>query len=136
MSSLSRRWLAVGAVLGAAGVALGAYGAHGLSRFLAGLGYAGEDLARRLALFDTAVRYQMLHAIALVLTALALEHRRNGWWRLAAWLFLAGVLVFSGLLKALVFVGPRWSWLGAIVPFGGAAWIAGWIALAVGALRK
>jgi len=136
MTSLARRWLAVGAVLGAVGVALGAYSAHGLGSFLMGLGYAGDDLARRLDLFDTAVRYQLLHALALVLTALALELRQNVFWRLAAWLFLAGVLVFSGFLKALAVLGPGWSWLGAIVPIGGVSLIAGWVALAWGALQR
>ena len=98
MPPLGQRWIAIGALLGAIGVGLGAFGAHGLSDFLAGLGYAGDDLTRRLDIFNTAVRYQMLHAIALVLTGLALEQRPSGWWRFAAWSFLIGVLLFSGLL--------------------------------------
>jgi len=65
-----------------------------------------------------------------------LEHRPSAWWRFAAWAFLVGILVFSGLLKALAFAGPQWNWLGAIVPIGGLSMIAGWIALGVGALRK
>jgi uncharacterized membrane protein YgdD (TMEM256/DUF423 family) len=136
MSTLAQRWIAIGAALGALGVALGAYGAHGLPGFLAALGYAGEDLARRLDIFDTAIHYQMLHALALAATGLALDRRESGWWRFAAWAFLAGVLLFSGLLKVLTFAGPGWYWLGAIVPLGGASMIAGWIALAIGALRK
>jgi uncharacterized membrane protein YgdD (TMEM256/DUF423 family) len=136
MSSIAKRWIAIGALLGALGVALGAYGAHGLADFLEARGYAGDDLARRLDIFNTAVHYQMLHALALVITGLALEHRPCAWWQFAAWAFLVGILLFSGLLKVLTFAGPQWNWLGAIVPLGGVAMIAGWTALAIGALAK
>jgi uncharacterized membrane protein YgdD (TMEM256/DUF423 family) len=137
MSSVARRWIAIGALLGAIGVGLGAYGAHGLSELLAGkLGYADKDLQHRLDIFETAVRYQMFHAVALVVTGLALQLRDCGAWRFAGWAFLAGVVIFSGLLKVLTFAGPSWNWLGAIVPIGGVCLIAGWLALAVGSLRK
>jgi len=129
------RWIAVGAVLGAIGVALGAYGAHGLEKQLAAWGYAGEDLAKRLANHETAVRYQMWHALAIVLVGVALTGRPTPWWHAAGWAFLAGVLIFSGLLYALVLTGPSWRWLGAVVPIGGLSLIAGWLLLAVGALR-
>jgi len=128
--------MAVGSLVGAIGVALGAFGAHGLPDYLAGLGYAGDDLARRIEIFDTAVHYQMLHALALVITGLALEHRAIVAWRIGAWAFLVGILIFSGLLKVLTVASPEWNWLGAVVPLGGLAMIAGWIGLAVGALRK
>ena len=121
--------------MGAIGVALGAFGAHSLSDLLERLGYAGDDLARRLDIFDTAIRYQMLHAVALVLTGLALDRRETRWWRAAAWLFLIGVLLFSGLLKVMTLAGPSWNWLGAVVPIGGISMILGWVALAVGALQ-
>jgi uncharacterized membrane protein YgdD (TMEM256/DUF423 family) len=136
MSSLARRWIGIGAILGAIGVALGAYSAHGLHHLLAEHGFAGDDLTRRLGNFETAIQYQMLHAIALVLTGLALEHRPNNAWRFAAWAFLIGILLFSGLLNVLTFAGPSWNWLGAVVPIGGVAMIAGWVALAVGAFRR
>jgi uncharacterized membrane protein YgdD (TMEM256/DUF423 family) len=137
MSSLSRRWIAIGALLGAIGVALGAYGAHGLSDFLEkSLGYSGDDLHRRISIFETAVRYQMLHALALCFVGLALEQRATAWWRFAAWAFLVGVIIFCGLLKVLAFADPHWNWLGAIVPLGGLSMIVGWLALAVGALRR
>ena len=136
MSSLSCRWIAIGALVGAIGVTLGAFGAHGLPDFLARQGYAGDDLDRRVDIFDTAIHYQMLHAIALVFTGLALDRRGTPWWRLAAWLFLIGVLLFSCLLKVLTFSGPSWSWLGAVVPVGGVTMILGWVALSVGALHK
>lgn len=136
MSTLSRRWIAIGALLAAIAVALGAYGAHGLKETLSRAGFSGDDLARRLSIFETAVRYQMFHAIALVFIGLALQHRESPWWRFAAWSFLAGVIVFCGLLKLLTFADPKWNLLGAVVPFGGLSLIAGWLAIAIGALKK
>jgi uncharacterized membrane protein YgdD (TMEM256/DUF423 family) len=134
MSNLARRWIAIGAILAAIGVGLGAYGAHGLKNTLASLGYTGEDLTHRLSIFETAVRYQMYHAIALVLVGLLLQHRETSAWRFAPWAFLVGIILFSGLLKVLTFAGPQWSWLGAIIPIGGASMIVGWITIAVCAL--
>ncbi|HVT29018.1 MAG TPA: DUF423 domain-containing protein [Lacipirellulaceae bacterium] len=136
MTNLSRRWIAVGALLAAIAVGLGAYGAHGLKDTLSRAGFAGDDLIRRLGIFETAVRYQMFHSIALVLTGLALQHRPCSCWRFAAWAFLLGIILFCGLLKVLTFADPKWNWLGAVVPIGGVAMIAGWLSLAVGALRK
>ncbi|MEX2092786.1 MAG: DUF423 domain-containing protein [Pirellulales bacterium] len=129
------RWIAVGAILGALGVALGAFGAHGLEKQLAGLGYGGEDLAKRLANHETAVRYQMWHALAIVMVGVVLLSRPTPWWQAAAWAFLFGALIFSGLLYALVLTDPSWRWLGMVVPIGGLSLIVGWALLAVGALR-
>jgi uncharacterized membrane protein YgdD (TMEM256/DUF423 family) len=129
------RWIAVGAILGALGVALGAYGAHGLEKQLTAWGYTGSDLAKRVANHETAVRYQMWHALAIVLVGLALTSRATPWWQAAGWAFLAGVLIFSGLLYALVLSGPSWRWLGMVVPIGGVLLIAGWLLLAIGAWK-
>ena len=136
MSTLSRRWIAIGAVLAAIGVGLGAYGAHGLKETLARAGFTGDDLTHRLAIFETAVRYQMYHSIALVITGLALQLRDSRGWRFAPWAFLTGIILFSGLLVVLTFADPTWNRLGAIVPFGGGAMIAGWITIAICALKK
>lgn len=136
MTSVARRWVAVGAILAAIGVSLGAFGAHGLPGFLEQRGYAGDDLTRRLEIFDTAIRYQMWHAIAIVVTGLALEMRAVAAWRFAAWAFLVGVIAFSGSLKILTFAGTQWNWLGMVAPVGGVGMIAGWVALAVGALQR
>lgn len=136
MSSHSRRWIAIGALLAAIAVGLGAFGAHGLKDTLSRAGFAGDDLAHRTSIFETAVRYQMFHAIALVLTGLAIQQRDSSWWRFAAWAFLVGIVIFCGLLKFLTFADPKWNWLGAIVPFGGLSMIAGWLAVAIGALKK
>jgi uncharacterized membrane protein YgdD (TMEM256/DUF423 family) len=136
MSTLSRRWIAIGALLAGIGVGLGAFGAHGLKETLTRAGFAGDDLNHRLSIFETAVRYQMYHSIALVLVGLALQHRATSVWRFVPWAFLVGIIVFCGLLKVLTFAGPQWNWLGAIVPFGGVSMIVGWVAFAICALRN
>jgi uncharacterized membrane protein YgdD (TMEM256/DUF423 family) len=130
------RWIAVGAVLGALGVALGAFGAHVLDGILADLGYVGEDAVRRIANHEIAVRYQMWHALAIVLVGMLLIGRAAPWWQAAGWAFLFGVLIFSGLLYALVLTGPTWRWLGMVVPIGGVSLTAGWVLLAIGAWRS
>jgi len=130
------RWIAVGALLAAVGVLLGAFGAHVLDGQLESIGYEGDDLARRLANHETAVRYQMFHAIGIVLVGLALIHRPSSWWQAAGWAFVGGFVIFSGLLYVLVLAGPSWRWLGAVIPFGGVAMITGWVLLAIGALRS
>jgi uncharacterized membrane protein YgdD (TMEM256/DUF423 family) len=136
MPPLPQRWIAIGAVVGAIGVGLGAFGAHGLKDYLEGLGYAGDDLTRRFDIFDTAIRYQLFHAVAIVLCGLALVQQTSAAWRFAPWAFLVGVLIFSGLLKVLTIADPDWKWLGRIVPIGGVAMILGWLALAIGAFKK
>jgi uncharacterized membrane protein YgdD (TMEM256/DUF423 family) len=136
MSPLAQRWIAIGAFLAAAGVALGAYGAHGLAGLLSGWGYAGDELARRLANYETAVRYQMFHALGLVILGLALQSRATPWWNWSAWAMLLGVAIFCGLLYVLALGGPSVRWLGAVVPIGGLSLIVSWLLLAVGALKK
>ena len=115
----------IGSVAALIGVGFGAFGAHGLR------GRLSPDM---LAVFETGVRYQMYHAFALLITALALA-RFDGWLlRTAGWLFTAGIVLFSGSLYALALTGTRG--LGAIAPIGGVAFIAGWIALAFAAWRR
>jgi uncharacterized membrane protein YgdD (TMEM256/DUF423 family) len=135
MSTISRRWIAIGALVGALGVTFGAFGAHVLPNYLERLGYAGEDLSRRLEIFDTAIHYQLIHALALVVTGLALDRRPAAVSNAAAWLFFTGIVLFCGSLKILTFAGPSWNWIGAVAPFGGVSMILGWVALAVGAVR-
>jgi uncharacterized membrane protein YgdD (TMEM256/DUF423 family) len=124
-----RSWIAVGATLGGLGVVAGAFGAHGLEDFFAA--HTSEALDQT---YEIAVRYQMYHALALVLTGMLAQARPGRWLDAAGWCFTFGVLLFSGLLYALVFSGV--TILGAIVPIGGVAMIAGWFALAVASLRE
>ena len=117
-------WFAIGSILGAVGVALGAFGAHGLKSRV------GPDL---LVVWETGVKYHLVHVLALLATAWASDRWGGPWTAAAGWLFVAGIVIFSGSLYVLVLSGQRW--LGAITPIGGVAFIAGWVALAVAALR-
>jgi uncharacterized membrane protein YgdD (TMEM256/DUF423 family) len=120
------RLLYIGAgVSGFLGVALGAFGAHALRSRLA------PDM---LAVFDTAVRYQMYHVFAVIAAAWAWARWPGKWFAAAGMLFLAGIVIFSGSLYWLAFTGVRA--LGAITPLGGLAFLAGWLCLAWGARNK
>lgn len=121
---MSRRWIVLGALSAALAVAAGAFGAHALKARI------GPDA---LAVWDTAARYQMVHALALLGLGAAAPHCSAGAARAAGWLFVAGSVVFAGSLYALALTGVRA--LGAITPVGGAAFIAGWACLAWAAWR-
>lgn len=118
-----RMWVAAGGAAGALAVALGAFGAHGLSAALEANGRAGT--------FDTAAHYHLMHALALALAGLLAEHLPGRWTRLAGWLFLAGIILFSGSLYVLAVFNL--GFMGAVAPFGGAALIGGWLCLALAA---
>ena len=113
--------LATAALLMAAAVACGAFGAHALK---------GRLAPDALAVWHTAVNYHAWHGLALLATGLLMLHMPG--MRLLSWaagLFIAGVALFSGSLYALALGAP--SKTGLVTPFGGAAFIAGWIALAI-----
>ena len=114
---MTRFWLVAGALLAGMAVAAGAFGAHALRSRL-----GPSDLVT----FETAARYQMYHALALLgiaaLSARGIETGASGW------LFLAGILLFSGSLYLLTLGG--WRWMGAVTPLGGVAFIIGWLLLA------
>jgi uncharacterized membrane protein YgdD (TMEM256/DUF423 family) len=125
------KWIGIaGALLAAAGVALGAFGAHGLEDALRNLGRE-ETLAKRVAWFDTAVRYQLYHALGLIVLVALTATATTGWHRAAGWLFVVGILLFSGSLYAMTFGPDAWRKLGMVTPLGGLAFIAGWLALAI-----
>jgi uncharacterized membrane protein YgdD (TMEM256/DUF423 family) len=125
----SDRWqrtaLVSGALLAGLAVAAGAFGAHTLRTTLS---------AERLSSWETAARYQIYHALALVLTGLFPALAPQRLLRIAAVLFLCGIVLFSGSLYVLAVTDRRW--LGAITPFGGVAFLAGWVCLAAGSLRR
>jgi uncharacterized membrane protein YgdD (TMEM256/DUF423 family) len=112
--------IALGAINGGIAVAAGAFGAHGLKERIS---------QHSLEIFETAVRYQMFHALAMILCAILATSGA----RTAGWLFQAGIVVFSGSLYLLALTETKW--LGAITPVGGLAFLAGWAALAWSALR-
>jgi uncharacterized membrane protein YgdD (TMEM256/DUF423 family) len=117
-------WFVTGALAAGLGVVLGAFGAHGLKARVT------PDL---LAIFETGVRYHMYHALALLAVAWASTRWTTSWIGAAGWLFVVGILIFSGSLYLLTLTGARW-W-GAVTPIGGLAFIAGWMCLAMGAIR-
>ena len=111
-------WVIAGALWGLVGVGLGAFGAHGLKSVATeqGLGW-----------WETAARYQLIHAVALVLLGLLQQHRLGG--DGAGWSFLLGSALFSGTLYAMALGAPRW--LGAVTPIGGVGMMIGWLLLAL-----
>ena len=132
-------FLILGALFGLIGVALGAFGSHALRSKLP---------PERLATFETGVRYHLIHALALFAVVLTGRFRYatvvtggktgtaatsyfgsiGGWAIAAGWLFVAGIVLFSGSLYLLARTGEkRW---GAVTPFGGLCWIAAWALLA------
>ena len=126
------RWiLLIASVMGALGVVLGAFGAHGLESAVTEWGLSPDEQAHRLATWDVAVRYQLFHALALLAIGVLALHRPARSLAVAAVAWTLGTLVFSGCLYVLVLSGIKI--LGAVVPLGGLALIAGWVALAVGA---
>jgi len=116
-----RRILLIGALLAATGIACGAFGAHALRHALGPV---------RLGWWQTAVQYQMWHAVALVALA-ALPLPRPGW---PAALLALGTIIFAGTLYVMALTDLRW--LGAITPLGGLLMIAGWLLIAWRALRR
>ena len=112
----------MGALSGLIAVAAGAFGAHALRARLA---------PELLVVFETAARYQMYHALALIAVAWAGARWPGPFPTWAGWCFALGTLLFSGSLYAMALSGARW--LGAVTPFGGAAFLAGWLCLALAA---
>jgi uncharacterized membrane protein YgdD (TMEM256/DUF423 family) len=107
-------------------VGAGAFGAHGLASYF-------EQHPRLERTYETAVRYHMIHALALFVTAWASTQWSSTLLSWAGYLFLAGIIVFSGSLYLLVLT--RISWLGAITPLGGLAYLGGWLLLLITAWR-
>ena len=121
---LFRLFLAIAAMLGGTAVAGGAFASHALK----------DQLSERLlAIFETAVRYQMYHALALFGVALLIQRVETDGtlFTVAGWAFIVGIAIFSGSLYALSLTGVKW--LGAITPLGGVALIVGWGCLAIAA---
>lgn len=117
-------WFAIGAGFAGTGVALGAFGAHGLRSTLS---------PEMLAVFETGVRYQMFHALALLALGLSANRWHGRLIAVAGWLFVTGILVFSGSLYLLATTGA--VWLGPLTPVGGLGLILAWLCLAIASTR-
>lgn len=119
----ARKWVSAGALWAAIGVALGAFGAHGLE---------GKVEANALQWWETGVQYHLWHALGVVAFGLFASARDVPAWPAA--LLLAGSAIFSGTLYAMTLAGP--SMLGMVTPIGGLLMIAGWVAFAWQAWRR
>lgn len=140
----SKSWTVIGGLFAALAVALGAYAAHGLDKYLVEK-YAGETrevvgqtvpaAEKYLTDFRTGVSYQMYHALGLIAVGLLSETKRCLGLQIAAWCFVLGILLFSGALYVIALQGPQWQGIrwGLFAPFGGIAYILGWLSLAISA---
>lgn len=127
-------WIACGALLAGLAVGAGAFGAHGLTgKLRSNTSLSADEASHRLDIFETAARYQMYHALAVLLMGLVAVRHPSIWLTVAGVCFVLGVLIFSGCLYAMALGAPRF--LGAIVPIGGGGVILGWISFAIGALQ-
>ena len=126
---MDRLLVGLAGALGFLGVALGAFGAHGLRAIFE----AAADGARRAEWWETAVRYHLVHALAVAFAAFLATRASGIAPRVAGISFTLGVLVFSGTLYAMALGAPRW--LGAVTPIGGVALLIGWGAVIAIAIR-
>jgi uncharacterized membrane protein YgdD (TMEM256/DUF423 family) len=122
---MSKLFLLIASISGALSVGIGAFGAHGLKKMLEG--------NNRLDTFETAVKYQFYHTLALLFLGLLLQQFSNKSLEWAGWCFVVGVIVFSGSLYALCLTNI--TKLGAVTPIGGLFLIAGWVLLAIGTFK-
>ena len=127
---MHKGFLKIAAVAGALAVMLGAFAAHGLKQILS---------ADNLQVFETAVRYQFYHVFASLAAGILYKELGGKLLNWAGWFFTAGIILFSGSLYLLCYVKHNdlpFTWLGAITPFGGAAFITGWAMLFLSIVKR
>jgi len=128
---MQKFFLVVGALLAAFAVIFGAFGAHALKAKLE---------PSQLQVFETAVRYQMYHSLALILVGILFEKFNSTSTVYSGYLFMVGILFFSGSLYLLSMKNllgiESWNWLGPVTPLGGLSFIAGWIMLMFSFIKK
>ncbi len=135
LSNSSKVLLVVGMIMAGLAVVIGAFGAHGLSMMITEVSKGSTDVeainrhAKRLANWDTGSTYQMYHAFGLIVAGLICNRSNQKFCTIAGWLFLTGIVLFSGSLYAITLSGQTWP--GRIAPLGGSAFIIGWILLAI-----
>jgi uncharacterized membrane protein YgdD (TMEM256/DUF423 family) len=128
---MQKSFFIVGSSLAALAVIFGAFGAHALKAKLE---------PAQLQIFETAVRYQMYHSLALILVGFFFEKFNSTTTVYSGYLFIIGILLFSGSLYLLSMKNilgiESWSWLGPVTPLGGLLLIAGWIMLVISFVKK
>lgn len=131
LNNMHKGFLVTAAFLGALTVALGAFGAHLLKDILS---------PQYLNTFETAVRYQLYHVFALVVVAIVYSTWPNKMLQYAGSLFILGIILFCGSLYLLTLLSVSgtgsFRWIGAITPLGGLSFIAGWLYMAFGILKR
>jgi uncharacterized membrane protein YgdD (TMEM256/DUF423 family) len=120
-TKMTNRILVIGAVMAGIGVAAGAFGAHGLRPILS---------EKMMAVFETSVRYHLVHALAMLIAGLSAHWFGHRVFVKGGWSFLIGILIFSGSLYTMALTDIRT--LGMLTPFGGLAFLIGWGLLARG----
>ena len=128
---MNKTYLITAAALGAVSVILGAFGAHGLK---------SRMNADAFDIFETAVKYQFYHVFALLAVAIISQNIPGNFLNWSGRCFIAGIILFSGSLYLLSYFkmtgNQQMNWLGAVTPFGGLCFIAGWILLGIAAIRS
>ena len=127
---MKKTFLRIGALVAMFAVIIGAFGAHGLRETLS---------SENLATFEIGVRYQFYHAFAILIVGLLMYNRKNKLLIAAGWLFLGGVVLFSGSLYLLAVretMNLALHWLGPITPIGGLLFIAGWACLIISTYQE
>ncbi|HSQ44237.1 MAG TPA: DUF423 domain-containing protein [Ginsengibacter sp.] len=128
---MHKGFLKAATIIGALSVALGAFAAHSLKQHV-------SDYA--VSIFETGVRYQFYHAFALLASGILYKEFPNKFIKWSGKLFIAGIILFSASLYALTFIKaavlPGYDWIGAITPFGGLCFIAGWLCLFFGIAKN
>lgn len=129
---MHKRFIITAAFFAGLGVALGAFGAHGLQKAI-----TDEKILHG---FQTAVQYQLYHALALLAVAILFEKFSSKWMRWAGYSFITGIILFSGSLYLLTFLKVQESsavkFVGPVTPVGGVMFILGWIFLLVAAVKR
>jgi len=128
---MNKTFLITAALLGAFTVALGAFGAHAIKE---------KVNEYTLGIFETAVKYQFYHVFALLAVGILFQQFSSNWMLWSGRLFIAGIILFCGSLYALTYFlannNDSMKWLGAITPFGGLCFIAGWVCMAIAIIKK
>jgi len=122
---MAKLFLIIGSILGGTGVMIGAFGAHALKNLL--------EKSGRIETFETAVKYQFYHALALILLGILISKNQNTFFQYSGYSFLFGIVIFSGSLYILCLSGI--TKFGMITPIGGVLMIAGWTFLLLGVLK-
>ena len=122
---MAKLFLVIGSILGGTGVMIGAFGAHALKNLLESSG--------RMETFETAVKYQFYHALALILLGILMSNNHHSFYQYSGYSFTLGTIVFSGSLYILCLSGI--TKFGMITPIGGLLMIVGWLFLLLGIIK-